>query len=78
MSKFKVEQKVKIINLHPYNNITGTIVSISPLKFEGYNYYHVLLDEKFLKKFEDDGYDSSPIIIEKCLVSINGNLMANE
>lgn len=79
MSKFKLRQKVKIINLYPYSNTTGTIVSISSLKLDYYYYYyHVHLDEKFHKKFEDDGYDLTPIILEKCLVLANGSLIANE
>ena len=75
MNKFKSRQKVKIINLYPYSNTTGTIVSISSLN---YDYYHVHLDKKFHKKFEDDGYDLTPIILEECLVLANGSLIANE
>ena len=75
MSKFKIGQKVKIINSYPYSNFTGVIIDISPFD---YSFYRIHLDEKFHKIFEKYTFMFDLLIHEKDLVLANGNLMANE
>ena len=83
MNKFKIGQRVKIINLYPYsNNITGIITS----RVDN-SYYYVYLDEKFHFKemwrycyiihIDCEMYTYAyhhPIIHEKNLILANRNL----
>ena len=75
MNKFKLGQRVKLVNFGvPYedcNDITGIISSVSP-----YSYYYVFLDEKFVIKKRLSFYDI--VVREYNLDSINGNLIVNE
>ena len=72
MSKFKIGQRVKIINFYPpYNNITGIIIHDF-----GDSFYRVCLDIKFYKRV--DRHIIDPIVHEKSLVLANGNLIVNE
>ena len=67
--KFKIGQKVKIIDIYPsYDNVVGTI--IHRFCCFNYNYYHINLDNKKI--------DDSAIICERKLVLANGNLITNE
>ena len=72
MSKFRIGQKVKLVNFYPYNNITGIIDSVYSLKNNGHDFYSVrLLD----KELEDAGWNLNLFLIcERNLVLVNRNL----
>ena len=87
MNKFKIGQRVKIIDEHPYNNATGIITSHVGNSYYSSSYYYVLLDEKFYSGkiwtyycyiiIDQISYKyayNHPIIHEENLILINKNL----